>query len=123
MNSQFFFLRNFLLIELRLIQGLRALQRLEATLAAPRPGQTVVKKPNPSSLLKQLLLGVIADINDMLQDVHGKKNLLAKRAIIRSLGELVELVKGDISNVGPQVSVLFFFYRDDLGDFDVILVY
>ncbi|KAH8834205.1 hypothetical protein DL96DRAFT_1579811 [Flagelloscypha sp. PMI_526] len=88
-------------------QGLRALQRLEATLAAPRPGQTVVKKPNPSSLLKQLLLGVIADINDMLQDVHGKKNLLAKRAIIRSLGELVELVKGDISNVGPQVMATF----------------
>lgn len=49
------------------------------------------------------MLGVISEINDMLQDVQGKKSVDMKRRIIRSLGALVELIGHPIHNVSPQV--------------------
>lgn len=49
------------------------------------------------------MLGLISEINDMLQDVQGKKSVEMKRRIIRSVGALIEQVGQPISNVSPQV--------------------
>ena len=49
------------------------------------------------------MLGVISHMNDMLQDVQGKKSMTCKRQILRSLGALVGQVGPAISNVAPQV--------------------
>lgn len=50
------------------------------------------------------MLGLISDINDMLQDVQGKKPVEIKRKILRSLGALVGQIGPIINNVSPQVS-------------------
>src|ERR1700683_200048 len=49
------------------------------------------------------MLGVISDMNDMLQDVHGKKTIAEKRQILRSLGALILHIGSSISDVAPQV--------------------
>lgn len=49
------------------------------------------------------MLGLISDINDMLQDVQGKKSVTVKRKILRSLGALVSEIGPAINNVAPQV--------------------
>jgi serine/threonine-protein kinase ATR len=53
--------------------------------------------------LKTYMLGLISDINDMLQDVQGKKSVNMKRKILRSLGALVQQIGPMISHVSPQV--------------------
>ena len=55
------------------------------------------------AFLKTYMLGLISDINDMLQDVQGKKSVTAKRKILRSLGALVSEIGPAINNVAPQV--------------------
>jgi serine/threonine-protein kinase ATR len=49
------------------------------------------------------MLGVISNINEMLQDVQGKKTMSSKRQILRSLGALVTHIGPAISSVAPQV--------------------
>jgi len=49
------------------------------------------------------MLGLISHINDLLQDVQGKKPVAMKRKILRSLGGLIELIGEAINNVAPQV--------------------
>lgn len=49
------------------------------------------------------MLGLISHINDMLQDVQGKKTPQAKQRILRSLGHLIILIGPAVTNVGPQV--------------------
>ena len=49
------------------------------------------------------MLGLISDINDMLQDVQGKKSVTVKRKILRSLGALVSEIGPAVHNVAPQV--------------------
>jgi serine/threonine-protein kinase ATR len=54
--------------------------------------------------LKAYILGLISHINDLLQDVQGKKSAASKCQILRSLGALVVLMGTPISFVAPQVS-------------------
>ena len=49
------------------------------------------------------MLGLISEVNEMLQDVQGKKTVAIKRKILRSLGALVEQADIAINNVAPQV--------------------
>jgi len=49
------------------------------------------------------MLGVISNVNEMLQDVQGKKTMTLKRQILRSFGALVLHIGPAISNVAPQV--------------------
>lgn len=50
------------------------------------------------------MLGLMSDINDMLQDVQGKKTVTEKRKILRCLGALVDQIGPAINHVSPQVS-------------------
>jgi len=50
------------------------------------------------------VLGLISQVNDMLQDVQGKKGVTVKRRIIRGLGVLVLQIGPTITCVAPQVS-------------------
>ena len=61
---------------------------------------------HPGAFLKTYMLGIISDINDMLQDVQGKKSVTVKRKILRSLGALVSEIGPAINNVAPQVQSL-----------------
>ncbi|KAK7033561.1 hypothetical protein VNI00_012785 [Paramarasmius palmivorus] len=65
------------------------------------------EKERLGALLKSYILGLITTINDMLQDVHGKKSVETKRMIIRSLGALVEEVGPGVSIVAPQIMATF----------------
>nr|WPS94695.1 serine/threonine-protein kinase [Naematelia aurantialba] len=49
------------------------------------------------------MLGVISHLNDTLHDVRGKKSVQEKRKIIRSLGELIDLVGQSMSAFSPQI--------------------
>jgi hypothetical protein len=49
------------------------------------------------------MLGVVSNINEMLQDVQGKKSMSIKRQILRSFGALVIHIGPAINNVAPQV--------------------
>lgn len=55
------------------------------------------------AFLKTYMLGLISVINDMLQDVQGKKTVTSKRKILRSLGALISEIGPAVSNVAPQV--------------------
>jgi serine/threonine-protein kinase ATR len=63
----------------------------------------VTRLPSLGVFLKGYMLGVITGINEMLQDVQGKKTISLKRQILRSLGGLVTHIGPPISNVAPQV--------------------
>ncbi|KAJ3568764.1 hypothetical protein NP233_g5503 [Leucocoprinus birnbaumii] len=51
------------------------------------------------TFLKAHMLGLISQVNDMLQDVHGKKTVVIKRKIIRGLGAL-------IAQIGPTITYI-----------------
>ncbi|KAL0070158.1 hypothetical protein AAF712_002648 [Marasmius tenuissimus] len=77
-----------------------ALEKVEKTLASVEGGE-------PGVLLRNYILGIITNINDMLQDVQGKKSVERKREIIRSLGFLVEQIGNSVSAVAPQIMATF----------------
>jgi serine/threonine-protein kinase ATR len=52
------------------------------------------------------MLGLVSQINDNLQDVHGKKPVDVKRKIIRGLGFLVEQIGESINNASLQVRIV-----------------
>lgn len=56
-----------------------------------------------SAFLKVHMLGLISHINDMLQDVQGKKSVASKRKIIKGLGALIVQIGPSITNGAPQV--------------------
>ena len=83
------------------LQGIIALKKVEQILKQGRRDS-----PSQSDLglfLKTYMLGLISDINDMLQDVQGKKSVVAKKKILRSLGALVQQIGPMINHVSPQV--------------------
>lgn len=57
----------------------------------------------PASLLGEYLMGVVTHLNEVLQDVHGKKAVAMKQKVIRGLGALIECIGHQISTVAPQV--------------------
>jgi len=65
--------------------------------------QTSGTAPDLGSFLKPHMLGVISQLNEMLHDIQGKKTVIYKRKIIRSLGMLIGLVGDSLSSFSPQV--------------------
>ncbi|KIJ69878.1 hypothetical protein HYDPIDRAFT_79167 [Hydnomerulius pinastri MD-312] len=53
--------------------------------------------------LKIHMLGIVSNMNEMLQDLQGKKTLPVKRQILRGLGALIAQVGDAIHNIAPQV--------------------
>lgn len=64
---------------------------------------------NTGAFLGSYVLGVVSQLNDLLQDVYGKRSLASKKMIVRSLGQLVTEVGSMVSNVAPQVMHPFVF--------------
>ncbi|KAJ4479010.1 hypothetical protein J3R30DRAFT_3881305 [Lentinula aciculospora] len=62
---------------------------------------------NLEAFLKNYMLGLISHINDMLQDVQGKKSVDAKKKIIKSLGALMVQTGSATASVAPQVMATF----------------
>jgi len=58
------------------------------------------------AFLKAHVLGLISQVNDMLQDVQGKKGVTVKRRIIRGLGVLILQIGPTITSVAPQVGII-----------------
>lgn len=86
---------------------MHALKKVDKALVAPIRTQRVPAQRDLGSFLKPWMLGVISDMNDMLQDAQGKKTIAEKRQILRSLGALVVHIGTAISNVAPQVFFSF----------------
>jgi len=56
-----------------------------------------------SPFLKTYMLGVVSNLNDMLQDHHGKKSFSAKKQILRGLEALISQIGPDVHGISPQV--------------------
>lgn len=55
------------------------------------------------AFLQLHMLGVVSQLNDMLQEVQGKQTADGKRQIIRALGAFIREVGSAIQGVAPQV--------------------
>ncbi|KAF9567437.1 hypothetical protein CPC08DRAFT_22231 [Agrocybe pediades] len=85
--------------------GLLALRRVERILSVQKNGSS--GQSDLAAFLKNYILGVISNVNDMLQGVHGKKTVIEKRRILRSLGGFVQLIGTMINNIAPQIMATF----------------
>jgi UME (NUC010) domain len=84
-------------------QAKRALAKVEKTVAA---GPQQRSKPVPRDLatfLKPHILGIMTHLNEVLQEVQGKRSPAYKRQVIRSIGVLVSEVGTPIIAIAPQV--------------------
>ena len=68
-----------------------------------------MKDAKLATILEDNMLGIITNLNDMLQ-VHGKLSIETKQRILRSFGEFSKLVGNAISNIAPQVNRLLIDY-------------
>jgi len=78
-------------------QANEAIAKVERSLSSERGNRD-------TPLLNEYLMGVISHLNEVLQDVHGKRSLDVKRKVMRSLGALIEQVGSQVTSVAPQVS-------------------
>lgn len=51
-------------------------------------------------------MGVIAYLNEEIHEGHGKRSVDAKCKVLRGIGEIISLVKEDISIATPQVRLI-----------------
>jgi UME (NUC010) domain len=101
LHKMYVVIRSLSQLDQRSCQGVAALKKVERALAT---GKSRTLPPvHLGTFLKTYMLGLISDINDMLQDVQGKKSVTVKRKILRSLGALVSEIGPAINNVAPQV--------------------
>ncbi|KAF7294192.1 hypothetical protein HMN09_01147600 [Mycena chlorophos] len=84
--------------------ALPALQKIEKVMM---DGDEDLLDPNMAGFLQSYMLGVVADVNDILRDGRGKIQVVAKKRILRSLGVMVKLVGPGINNVAPQIMATF----------------
>ncbi|KIJ37345.1 hypothetical protein M422DRAFT_118575, partial [Sphaerobolus stellatus SS14] len=77
-------------------QASAAITKVELALS-PERGQ------RDTPLLHEYLMGVVSHLNEVLQDVHGKRPLEIKKKVMRSLGALIEQVGSQITIVAPQI--------------------
>ncbi|KAG2155117.1 uncharacterized protein EDB93DRAFT_1266510 [Suillus bovinus] len=56
-----------------------------------------------SLFLKTYMLGIVSNLNEMLQDVHGKKSFPAKKQILRGLEALIVQIGPLVNEVSPQI--------------------
>ncbi|KAF9534591.1 hypothetical protein CPB83DRAFT_754578 [Crepidotus variabilis] len=85
--------------------AIEALQRVqnELEVGSKKPFST----PSLGDFLRIHMLGLISNINDVLQDVQGKKSPEMKRKLIRGLGTLIEQIGEPINHVSPQIMATF----------------
>lgn len=57
----------------------------------------------PASLLGEYLMGVVSHLNEVLQDVYGRKIITTKQKVMRGLGVLIRYTGPQINTVAPQV--------------------
>ncbi|KAI0340807.1 hypothetical protein BDW22DRAFT_1397789 [Trametopsis cervina] len=82
-------------------EAINAVIKLEAIVnASNTKPQRVAAGESTSQFLKPYMLGIITQLNDVLQD---KQPADVKRRVIRSLGAFMDQVGSAISNVAPQV--------------------
>lgn len=86
---------------------MKALHKVDKTLIPPSRAQRAPTQQDLGTFLKPWMLGIISDMNDMLQDVQGRKSVSEKRQILRGLAALINNIGPTISNVAPQVCRLF----------------
>lgn len=67
--------------------------------------QNVAETKSVDELLASQLLGILALMNDFLNDLHGRRSSLQKQKALTGLGRLISKVGVAISDVTPQVSV------------------
>ncbi|KAF8659134.1 hypothetical protein AX16_001904, partial [Volvariella volvacea WC 439] len=83
----------------------------QSAVAAMRKVQKMVfpskELPLLPRLLKESILGIIAALKDMLQDLQYRHVPMMRRKIVRSLGSLVKQIGPDINNVAPQILAIF----------------
>lgn len=60
-----------------------------------------------SSFLKNEILAILSWLNDELMDAHGRKSMLHKAMVTRSVGVLIETIGQSISNVTSQLMASF----------------
>ena len=80
---------------------MKALHKVDKSLTSSSRAQ---RQQDLGNFLKPWMLGIISDMNDMLQDVQGKKSVSEKCQILRGLAALINNIGPTISNVAPQVS-------------------
>ncbi|KAI0650476.1 hypothetical protein C8Q79DRAFT_901502 [Trametes meyenii] len=81
-------------------QGLRKVAR-----AYKSPRSQPSNDPDEQCLafLKEHMLGIISNLNDMLQEIRGKRSVDSKRQILRSFGGFARQIGPAIANVAPQI--------------------
>lgn len=67
--------------------------------------QRVTDAKTVDSLLGSQLLGILALMNDFLNDLHGRRSVAQKRKALAGLGRLISRVGVAISDVTPQVKL------------------
>lgn len=93
-----------------LIQAVDAMKRVERIINST--GKERNKTPvELSGFLKVHMLGLMSYINEMLQDMQGKKSVASKRKIIKGLGELIVQIGSNISYGAPQVFFILSLHR------------
>lgn len=65
---------------------------------------TASQNANIETMLRDNMLGIVTNLNDMLQN-HGKLPIETKQRILRSFGEFSKLVGPTVSNIAPQVGI------------------
>ena len=85
-------------------QAAQAIRKVERSLITTDPNAQSSSR-SLGSFLKINMLAVIAHLNDVLQEVHGRQTLLAKRKVISGLTSLIKEVGPAVSAVAPQVGI------------------
>ena len=85
-----------------------ALSKVQKCVSMPANGSRPSFKQDLGEFLKTHMLGILSNMNDMLQDIPGKATVEAKQQILRSLGALVSNIGPCITSVAPQVIVSSF---------------
>ena len=87
---------------------MQAFRKVERTLSPPANTRHSSVQ-HIGSFLKPYMLGIIAQLNDVLQDVQGRKTDDMKRKVLFGLNALIKEVGTSISAVAPQVSTFSIF--------------
>lgn len=81
------------------LQAEAALSKAEAKFKEVQPSSSL----DLGEFLKPYMLGIISNINEVLQDVHGRKSVNDKIRVIRSLGALMRKIGDTMATFSQQV--------------------
>ncbi|TDL29365.1 hypothetical protein BD410DRAFT_710460 [Rickenella mellea] len=88
--------------DLRAKRAIDAIRKVEHSLASDEHSG-VSSHPHLGNFLKTYLLGIIAYMNEKLQDMRGKTNPESKQQVLRGLQALIGQIGPSICNVAPQI--------------------